>query len=110
MITCSIIKDAPLLARAKNRDTLHQPIDKKVSDKDKVFLTTTYHQDDQFVPTIARQNWPILDRNPTMKSLFHRIHLWKQATQKPEGSIMQNEDRKTTIADPTTMTMLAMPH
>ena len=67
-----LIKDAALLARGKDRDTLLTPKEDKAADKDKVFLITTYHPDDQFVTNTARQNWPILGRNQATESLFHR--------------------------------------
>ena len=67
-----LIRDAAVLARGKTRELLLTPSSNKAEDKDKVFLITTYHPDDQCIPTIARNNWPLLGRNQTTETLFHK--------------------------------------
>ena len=68
------ITDAALLAREKDRATLlaPTPLSSNETDKEKVFLITTYHPDDQCVPDIARHNWPLLGRNQATETLFHK--------------------------------------
>jgi len=68
------IKDAALLAREQDRDTLLTQTEREPNsaDKDKVFLITTYHPDDQCVPDITRHNWPLLGRNQATENLFHK--------------------------------------
>ena len=69
-----IIKDAAILARGKDRHSLlrQPPKNKSIEDKNKVFLITTYHPDDQCVPDITRHNWTLLDRNQATDNLFHK--------------------------------------
>ena len=62
------------MARNLDRQTLlnPRPKDPNSDDKDKVFLITTYHPDDQCVPNITRHNWSLLGRNQATETLFHK--------------------------------------
>jgi len=69
-----LIQEAALLARNLTRDELLAPRANTDGDgeKEKVFLITTYHPDDQSVPAMARDNWPILGRNQTTDILHNK--------------------------------------
>ena len=69
-----LLRQAALLARGKDRRALLDPtnIPRRDDGKDKIFLISTYHPHDQFLPTTIRGNWEILGRNQTTETLHQR--------------------------------------
>ena len=69
-----LLHRAALLARSLDRQNLLNRTDTTTveTDDEKVFLITTYHPHDQFVPQTARNNWEILGRNQTTEELQNR--------------------------------------
>ncbi len=69
-----ILDEAIELAKSKKREDLLKVKTKKDEDQNKVFLITTHHLQQNFVPNLVRKNWPILGRNNTTMFL-HEKHL-----------------------------------
>ena len=70
-----LLHQAATLARGKDRATLLEPTinpDTRTVEEDKVFLITTYHPHDQFIPDLTRKNWEILGCNQTTEYLHNR--------------------------------------
>ena len=67
-----LLLQAALLARGLNRQDLLARTDKVENDEEQVFLITTYHPHNQFVPDTVRKNWEILGRNQTTEELLKR--------------------------------------
>ena len=68
-----LILDAAMMARRLDRDTLLNP-DRvpKESNKENMFLITTFHPSDHNVREVVHNNWDILGQSPTTDILFKK--------------------------------------
>ena len=67
-----LLEEAILLARRKDRHTLLHQDHKPETNPDLIFLTTTYHPNDNTLRDIIHKNWPILGTSSTTTHVYKK--------------------------------------
>ena len=67
-----LIKEAAELALSKDRNTLLNPTHQKDTNKDAVFLISTYHPHCNYLKEMVQKNWNLLGRNSTTEFLYQK--------------------------------------